>query len=95
MPWNRCKLCSEPATSRGAKYCLAHRAVGRRNAAMASSKATKRRWRLWKKAGIDPSHGGEAAAKRAGAVAESNRAKPRRKKVAEPAPGRNEQQEES
>lgn len=46
----------------------------------ATAEANRRRWREWKAQGIDPAHGGTAAEKRASAVAQSNRARPRRRK---------------
>ncbi len=46
----------------------------------ATADANHRRWREWRAAGIDPAHSEEAAAKRGEAIAESNRATPRRKR---------------
>ena len=46
----------------------------------ATATANRRRWQEYHATGADPLHGGEAAKKRGAAIAESNRAKPRRKK---------------
>ena len=49
----------------------------------ATAEANRRRWAEYHAAGVDPLHGGEAAAKRGQAIAESNRAKPRRRRPTE------------
>lgn len=72
-----CVLCSAPTRSRHAKYCAV---CGPKVSAEAASAYLHRRWAEWRAAGLDPTHGGEATEKRAAAIAESNRAKPRKVK---------------
>jgi hypothetical protein len=85
MPTRPCLLCDQPAVSPRAKYCAVHRAVGRENQRRATAAATMRRWAEWREAGIDPTHGGEAARRRGETIRESNREKPRRKRREAPA----------
>lgn len=80
MPHNTCAVCGAPATSRQALYCAEHRAIGRQRAGLATSESNRRRWAAWRVAGVDPTHGGEATAKRSAAISESNRMKPRKAK---------------
>lgn len=79
-----CALCEKPPTSRGAKYCQEHRSAWRLNQKVAAAEFNRKRWEQWRAAGIDPTHGGEAAERRGSTIAESNREKPRRKANNEP-----------
>lgn len=59
-----CAACGTP--TRGTKYCHQPecRAVGKKNAAEATRTHNLKRWARWRELGIDPSHGGAAAASR-------------------------------
>jgi len=83
MPPRLCTACGALAVSRWSKYCAACREIGRQNQKAATSRANQLRWAEWRERGIDPTHGGEAAAKRGAAIRQSNVEKPRRRKDAQ------------
>lgn len=83
MPNPTCALCDKPPTSRGAKYCVKHRTQWRENQRAAIRAWNMRQWAERKATGIDTTHGGEAAEKRGRTIAESNREKPRKKRLQE------------
>lgn len=78
-----CRHCGAETGDRRRRYCLAVvcREAARQAQREATAAANRRRWEAWRAAGVDPTHGGEAARRRGKAIAESNRAKPRRRKT--------------
>lgn len=71
---------SDEQAARGQRYCSRQCANANPTKRARMSAWTRARWAEWHAEGHDPTHGGEAAAKRGAAIAESNQAKPRRKR---------------